>query len=213
MGWLILIILATIFYIISYIVKNWEIIRRILIVLSAIAILSAAIIFVVKKIQKNKKNTQNTSKQKDFLPKTDKNMLYVQQNSKMCKKLEEINRKYCFSYIECPAYTIKCNTLREYQRLDCLVEAKNKFKIYYEDIVKLYKKAEENGKLWGEYLKEYGEAEQYMSAEEIEALPQRKIKVKTFMHLEKELFINKKIEPPTARISLSCTIKYTSPQG
>ena len=176
--------------------------------------LIVGIVKLIGKVNENTENyTRNGSGRKDFIPKSNKKILYVEQNSKMCKELEEINKKYRFAYIQCPVYTITCDTLREYQRLDCIDEAKKKFTIYYEDIVKLYKKAEENGKVWREYLKEYSDAEQYMSVEEIEALPQRKIKVKTFMLLEKELFINKKLNSPTTRISLSCKIKYTSPQG
>lgn len=165
------------------------------------------------KEKENLSTYSNSSNNERLSLYSDKKVMYVEKYSKLIMKVAEINNKYSFKNIKSPCYIITCKSLNEYQKINGYEEAKKKFDCYYNDILKIYYESLENAKLWTEYLKEYQAIEEYLSEDEIASLPKRKMKIKTFMSIERELYIIKKISKPITSINLKCIIKYCSPKG
>lgn len=174
--------------------------------------------FFASKAKVAKENSKELDKEKKkrkivLTAKEKKHEEYIRTHSKRLGELLALNEKYSFKEFKSRDYSKRCNSLREYQKIDeheYLKEKINQDLLFYKENIK---KADENLRLWRDYQAKCVKISPYLTRGEIEKLPDRKIKVKVFESVERKLFEKQRLEEPYSSFFLKVTVSYESPKG
>lgn len=172
--------------------------------------LGKLIVWIADEVEKNNKTKiKNTSK--DFIAqnmqseKERKQRKIVREHSFLYKKLLEINYKYVFLPVE-RKEVFECNW-QIFKNFDKKRYIKDLLKTKPQIINELFENVKKNENTYKEYYKEFYACEEYTSEEQIKKIRHRKMSVKRFKELEKELRSSIIKERPTIYISIVIQVK------
>ena len=197
---IIALIIAIIVAIFNFIIENWVVFAIIgfIVVMLFISIRVGAHCLEDQEERKFKKSAKDKVEQ-------DKQRKIVREHSLFYKKLLEINHKYVFLSVEWKE-VFECNW-RIFKNFDKKKYIKDLLKTKPQIINELFENVKKNENTYKEYYKEFCACEEYTSEEQIKKIRHRKMSVKRFKELEKELQSSIIKERPTIYISIVIQVK------
>lgn len=162
---------------------------------------------ILEQIAKELKNLYNKFTKETI----SENLQYVQRNSPMYKKIQELNSLYTFNRNVCSihSYSEELNSKRQLDNFNYnkwIMDFIDENEDFFETMQGIY---EENCKKYDKYIKEYKALKQYRTEIEVEDLD---IEFEIFNYIEKYIFEQSK-HPAIVAPQICLETSYTSPSG